>query len=75
MCGVSPDGRQILNTLVEGTGSRPASRISRWAAEVAPTVAVEAVLAWLDAGQPDAEHAADRVRTAIMGVVEAAGRR
>jgi hypothetical protein len=33
------------------------------------------VLAWLDAGQPDAEHAAGRVRTAIMGVVEAAGRR
>jgi AcrR family transcriptional regulator len=48
---------------------------SRWAAELAPTVAIEAVLAWLDAGQPDAEHAADRVRTAIMGVIEAAGRR
>jgi AcrR family transcriptional regulator len=48
---------------------------SRWAAELAPTVAIEAVLAWLDAGQPDADHAADRIRTAIMGVIEAAGRR
>jgi AcrR family transcriptional regulator len=48
---------------------------SRWAAQLAPTVAIEAVLAWLDAGQPDPEHAAGRVRTAIMGVIEAAGRR
>jgi AcrR family transcriptional regulator len=48
---------------------------ARWAAELAPTVAIEAVLAWLDAGQPDPEHAAKRIRRAIMGVVEAAGRR
>jgi AcrR family transcriptional regulator len=48
---------------------------ARWAAELAPTVAIEAVLAWLDAGQPDPEHAAERIRQAIMGVVEAAGRR
>lgn len=47
---------------------------ARWAAELAPTVAIEAVLAWLDAGQPDPEHAANRIRQAIMGVVEAAGR-
>jgi AcrR family transcriptional regulator len=48
---------------------------ARWAAELAPSVAIEAVLAWLDAGQPDPEHAADRIRTAIMAVIEAAGRR
>lgn len=48
---------------------------ARWAAELAPTVAIEAVLAWLDAGQPDPEHAAKRIRQAILGVVEAAGRR
>jgi AcrR family transcriptional regulator len=48
---------------------------SKWAAQLAPTVAIEAVLAWLDAGQPDPEQAADRVRQAIMGVIEAAGRR
>ena len=48
---------------------------ARWAAELAPTVAIDAVLAWLDAGQPDPEHAAIRIRQAIMGVVEAAGRR
>jgi len=50
-------------------------RWARWAADLAPTVAIEAVLAWLDAGQPDPEHAAIRIRQAIMGVVEAAGRR
>jgi AcrR family transcriptional regulator len=47
---------------------------SKWAAQLAPTVAIEAVLAWLDAGQPDPERAADRIRQAIMGVIEAAGR-
>ena len=48
---------------------------ARWASELAPTVAIEAVLAWLDAGQPDPDQAAERVRTAIYGVIEAAGRR
>jgi len=48
---------------------------ARWASELAPTVAIEAVLAWLDAGQPDPDEAAGRVRQAIYGVIEAAGRR
>jgi AcrR family transcriptional regulator len=47
---------------------------SRWAAELATTVAIEAVLAWLDAGQPDPARTPDRVRQAIRGVIEAAGR-
>lgn len=45
---------------------------SRWAAELAPTVAIEAVLAWLDAGQPDPELAPERVGQAIAGVIDAA---
>lgn len=48
---------------------------SRWAARLAPSVAIEAVLAWLDAGQPDPDEAVERIRGAIMGVIEAAGRR
>ena len=48
---------------------------SRWAVQLAPIVAIEAVLSWLDAGQPDPDQAVDRIRQAIMGVVEAAGRR
>ena len=43
-----------------------------WAAQLVPTVAIAAVTAWLDAGQPDPGHAADRVREAIYGVIAAA---
>jgi AcrR family transcriptional regulator len=45
---------------------------ARWASQLAPTVAIEAVLAWLDAGQPDPAQAADRIRAAIGGVIAAA---
>ena len=49
---------------------------ARWAARLAPTVAIEAIIAWLDAGQPDPDQAPDRVRHAIAGVISAAaGRR
>ncbi|TCN30681.1 TetR family transcriptional regulator [Kribbella orskensis] len=48
-------------------------RLARWASQLAPTVAIEAIIAWLDAGQPDPEHAAARVRRVVMGVVEAGG--
>ncbi|GAA0741003.1 hypothetical protein Drose_24520 [Dactylosporangium roseum] len=43
-----------------------------WAADLVPTVAIAAVIAWLDAGQPDPQHAADRVRDAVRGVITAA---
>jgi AcrR family transcriptional regulator len=46
---------------------------AHWAARLAPTVAVEAIAAWLDAGQPDRGRAAERVRQAIAGVIRAAG--
>jgi AcrR family transcriptional regulator len=45
---------------------------ARWASQLTPTVAIEAVLAWLDAGQPDPAQAADRIRAAIEGVTTAA---
>jgi len=35
-------------------------------------VAVEAVMAWLDAGQPDREQAAQRIGQALDGVIRAA---
>lgn len=47
---------------------------ARWASQLAPAVAIEAVLAWLDAGQPDPTTAADRVRAAIGGVIAAGAR-
>jgi hypothetical protein len=43
-----------------------------WAAQLAPTAAIEAIIAWLDGGQPDPDLAADRVRQVIAGVIAAA---
>lgn len=43
-----------------------------WAVRLVPTVTLEAVLAWLDSGRPDPEHAAARVRRTIDAVVDAA---
>lgn len=45
-----------------------------WAARLLPTMTLEAVIAWLDAGQPDPGHAADRIGQAVRGVIDAAGR-
>ncbi|HKT06060.1 MAG TPA: TetR/AcrR family transcriptional regulator [Rugosimonospora sp.] len=50
----------------------PDDALARWAAQLAPVVAIEAIIAWLDAGQPDPTRAAGRVRRAVMGVVGAA---
>ncbi|GLZ28556.1 hypothetical protein Lesp02_07460 [Lentzea sp. NBRC 105346] len=43
-----------------------------WAARLLPSVTLEAVIAWLDAGQPDPEHAAERVGRLVGAVIEAA---
>jgi AcrR family transcriptional regulator len=50
----------------------PDQALARWAAQLAPAVAIEAVIAWLDAGQPGPARAAARVRQAVMGVIGAA---
>jgi AcrR family transcriptional regulator len=44
----------------------------KWAAQLAPIVAIEAIIAWLDAGQPDPDQAPERVRQALGGVLRAA---
>jgi AcrR family transcriptional regulator len=45
---------------------------AQWAAQLAPVVAIEAVMAWLDAGQPDPDQAADRIQQVLAGVISAA---
>lgn len=50
----------------------PDEALARWAAQLAPAVAIEAIIAWLDAGQPDPAQAPARVRLAVMGVIGAA---
>lgn len=57
--------RQLSNTVTDPGWAR-------WAALLAPTVAIEAIVAWLDAGQPDPDLAADRVRHVIGAVLAAA---
>jgi AcrR family transcriptional regulator len=43
-----------------------------WAANLIPVVAIEAVIAWLDAGQPEPHAAAERIGRAVAGVIDAA---
>lgn len=50
----------------------PDEALARWAAQLAPVVAIEAITAWLDTGQPEPARAARRVRQVIMGVIDAA---
>lgn len=45
-----------------------------WATSLAPTVAVEAVIAWLDAGQPDRSRAAERILEVLGAITDAARR-
>ena len=50
----------------------PAGPWLDWAARLVPAVATEAVIAWLDAGQPDPGHAAGRIGQVIHGAIQAA---
>jgi AcrR family transcriptional regulator len=76
-----PEFRQQMDRFRRGmvaTARRELARVisdrawAQWAAQLAPVVAIEAVMAWLDAGQPDPEQAADRIRQALAGVIGAA---
>ncbi|GAB3489705.1 TetR/AcrR family transcriptional regulator [Amycolatopsis cihanbeyliensis] len=77
-----PEFRDVIDTFrtaaIEVTDRQlaeviPAGPWRDWAARLVPTVALEAVLAWLDAGQPDPDQAAERVEQAVHGVLSAAG--
>jgi len=43
-----------------------------WAARLIPALTTEAVIAWLDAGQPDQDQAADRIGQVVYGAIQAA---
>jgi AcrR family transcriptional regulator len=53
-------------------GTIPDGPWRNWAARLVPTVTLEAVIAWLDTGQPDPDHAAERIGQTIQGVIQAA---
>ena len=43
-----------------------------WAVQLVPTVTLEAVIAWLDAGQPEPDRAADRIALVVHSAIQAA---
>jgi AcrR family transcriptional regulator len=45
---------------------------ARWASQLTATAAIEAVIAWLDAGQPDPEIAARRIQHVLGAIADAA---
>ena len=47
---------------------------AEWATQLAPTVAIDAVIAWLDAGQPDRDRAAERILHVLGAITDAARR-
>jgi AcrR family transcriptional regulator len=53
-------------------GQIPAGPWLDWAAALVPAVAIEAVIAWLDTGQPDPGQAARRIGQVIHAVIQAA---
>jgi AcrR family transcriptional regulator len=50
----------------------PDDRWRSWAAALLPTLTTDAVIAWLDAGQPDPDEAAIRIRSVVDAVIQAA---
>lgn len=54
------------------TDQLPDSPWRTWAARLIPTLTLEAVIAWLDTGQPDADHAAHLIQHAIQSIINAA---
>ncbi len=76
-----PEFRDVIDTIrsssTEATDRYLAQMIPQgpwrnWAALLVPTLTLEAIIAWLDAGQPDPDHAAERIGQAVHGVIRAA---
>lgn len=76
-----PEFRDLIDSLTAASAEvaqrnlaarLPAGPWLDWAARVIPVFTIEAVIGWLDAGQPDPDAAAGRISEAIHGVIEAA---
>jgi AcrR family transcriptional regulator len=76
-----PEFRELADNLTAASaevaqrnlaGQIPGGPWLDWAARLIPAVTIEAVIAWLDAGQPDPGQAADRIAQAAHAVIQAA---
>jgi AcrR family transcriptional regulator len=47
---------------------------AHWASQLAPAIAIESIIAWLDVGKPNPEHLSHGIRQAIRGIITAAQR-
>ncbi|MBV9320967.1 MAG: TetR/AcrR family transcriptional regulator [Mycobacterium sp.] len=74
-----PEFRDVIEALSEGWTEITRRHLAviddmrwqSWAARLLPTLTTEAVIAWLDAGQPDPDQAASRIRHLIDAVLAA----
>jgi AcrR family transcriptional regulator len=69
------DMRQFRAAMTDTARAELAQRVpdaawAQWAAQLSATVAVEAIIAWLDAGQPDPDHAVARIRHVLDAIVD-----
>ena len=75
-----PDFREMIDTLVENSTEIARRHLAgiaddrwrSWAARLLPSMTIDAVIAWLDAGQPDPDEAAIRIRSVVDAVIQAA---
>ncbi len=79
--GREPEFRDLADSLTAASAEVARQDLARqippgpwldWAARLIPALTVEAVIAWLDAGQPDPGQAADRIAQAVHGAIQAA---
>jgi AcrR family transcriptional regulator len=78
-----PEFRELIDTLVESSteitrrhlASVTDDRWRSWAARLLPSMTIDAVIAWLDAGQPDPDDAAIRIRRIVDAAIESASTR
>ncbi|MGP3912574.1 TetR/AcrR family transcriptional regulator [Nonomuraea sp. 10N515B] len=76
-----PEFRELIDSITTASAEIARSNLAKrvpagpwleWASRLIPTLTIEAVIAWLDSGQPDPEQAAARVDQAVKGVIAAA---
>lgn len=75
-----PEFRDVIDTLVESSTEITRRHLAdiaddrwrSWAARLLPSMTIDAVIAWLDAGQPDPDQAAVRIRRIVDAVIQSA---
>lgn len=75
-----PEFREMIDTLIESSTEITRRHLAdiaddrwrSWAARLLPSMTIDAVIAWLDAGEPDPDEAAIRIRRVVDAVIQAA---